>query len=107
MLRRSAAVALGLAVLLAVPSHADDRDVSAQLDEILKELQGIRKALERLPGPPVQRPKQMTVDVDGAPYLGAADSEFAVVEFTDYQCPFCRKFFDSTYQSLVRAYVNR
>lgn len=41
---------------------------------------------------------------DGYPSLGPDDAEIVIVEFSDFQCPFCRKFHDETYQSLLDAY---
>jgi protein-disulfide isomerase len=91
--------------MLSGGSLAEDRDISGQLDAILKELQGIRQALERLPRPAAPQPRQMAVSVDGVPSLGASDAKLAVVEFTDYQCPFCKRFFEDSYRALVGAYV--
>ncbi len=33
----------------------------------------------------------VSIDTDGAPRLGPADSKVTVVIFSDFQCPFCRK----------------
>ena len=41
----------------------------------------------------------------GSPYLGDASAEIAIVEFTDYECPFCRRHFDTTYQQLKENFV--
>jgi len=36
---------------------------------------------------------------------GAADARVTIVEISDFQCPFCRQFFESTYRQLDSAYV--
>jgi protein-disulfide isomerase len=38
--------------------------------------------------------------------LGRADAPITVVEFTDYQCPYCRAFQASTWPRLKRTYVD-
>ena len=43
---------------------------------------------------------------DGSfPVLGKADAEVAIVEFSDFQCPFCRRHHANTVPTLVDKYV--
>jgi protein-disulfide isomerase len=44
------------------------------------------------------------VPTEGFPSIGPEDAEIVVVEFSDFQCPFCRKFHQETYQALLDAY---
>lgn len=44
------------------------------------------------------------VAVEGRPYRGRADAPVTVVEFTDYQCPFCARHFRETYGPLLSRY---
>lgn len=48
--------------------------------------------------------RRYEIPTDGYPSLGPDDAEIVIVEFSDFQCPFCRKFHDETYQSLLDAY---
>ncbi len=44
--------------------------------------------------------------MNGAPFeKGNKNAPVTMVEFTDYQCPFCSQFFTQTYKSLVDTYV--
>ena len=54
-------------------------------------------------------PGAEVVDVayEGRPYRGPADASIVLVEFTDYQCPFCGRFFRETYPSLLQEYGDR
>ncbi len=47
------------------------------------------------------------VNVAGRPSQGPQGAKVTVVEFTDYQCPFCRRHFNETYQQLIAAYGGR
>lgn len=48
-----------------------------------------------------------TVATDGRPFRGAADAPVTIVEFTDYQCPFCRRFARETLPRLLERYGDR
>ena len=48
-----------------------------------------------------------TVSTEGRPSLGPADAPVTVVEFSDYQCPYCRRFFEETYHDLLERYEGR
>ena len=38
--------------------------------------------------------------------LGDANAVVTVVEFTDYQCPYCRRFMQNTYPRLKKEYID-
>jgi protein-disulfide isomerase len=42
--------------------------------------------------------------VDGAAVTGEADARVTVIEFSDYQCPFCRRFAGGTLGRLIKDY---
>lgn len=44
------------------------------------------------------------IPIEGSPSLGPEDAPITIVEFSDFQCPFCRRFHDDTYQALLDAY---
>lgn len=54
-----------------------------------------------------QPPAIIDVSYEGRPYQGPADAPLTLVEFVDYQCPFCRRFFSETYPTLNRVYGDR
>jgi protein-disulfide isomerase len=44
------------------------------------------------------------IPIEGAPLLGPEDAPITIVEFSDFQCPFCRRFYQETYHELLEAY---
>ena len=43
---------------------------------------------------------------DDDPSIGEADAPVTIVEFSDFQCPFCRSFYSGAYQQIKEKYVN-
>ena len=74
-------------------------------EAIQKDLAEIRKLLaprraQRQPFKPVD------VSLQGSPVRGRADAKVTLVEFTDYQCPYCRRHFTNTMPQLTEEYIN-
>ncbi|PKN82008.1 MAG: hypothetical protein CVU46_18375, partial [Chloroflexi bacterium HGW-Chloroflexi-8] len=43
----------------------------------------------------------------GFPSFGPEDAPIVIVEFSDFQCPFCKRFNDDTYKQLMAAYPGK
>ena len=54
----------------------------------------------RAPSEPVE------LDTTGFPSVGAADAPVVMIEFTDYQCPFCRRHFIETFPQIQKDYID-
>ena len=48
-----------------------------------------------------------TIPTDGFPSTGPANAPITIVEFSDFQCPFCREWQQNTYQPLMAAYPGK
>jgi protein-disulfide isomerase len=54
---------------------------------------------------PTQNPyTRYDIPTKGYPSLGPDNAKITIVEFSDFQCPFCRRFHADTYHALLDAY---
>jgi protein-disulfide isomerase len=89
-----------------------------QGDAMLEELRQIKALLEKLqvkPGAPgaaaqaapAEEFRKASLELDESfSWIGKNDAPITVVEFTDYECPYCRQFHISTFQTLRKNYVD-
>lgn len=116
-------ISVGFAVLFLLPvfvQGADDKVqdgnknggiTSEQADEILSELRQIRQLLQgqSRQTEPSQRavPLTGTLKLDDGKYsLGLSDAPITIVEFTDYECPYCQQFQSTTFGEIRKKYVD-
>ena len=102
-----------LTLAAAVPAAVAAEGISSQqADAILQELRNIRALLERGAPPPQQQQQAPAPDtpvemrLGNAYVLGKADAPVTMVEFTDYECPFCRAFHTASFEELKRKYID-
>ena len=50
-------------------------------------------------------PQEVVLSVEGAPFLGEKNAKLTLVEFSDYQCPYCARHFSQTLPQLIIEYV--
>ena len=51
--------------------------------------------------------RRVTVSIDGQPSIGPANAPVTIVEFSDYQCPYCQVWYQQVYQQLLTSYPNK
>jgi protein-disulfide isomerase len=98
-------------------TESEESQIIEELAKIRKEIQTLRievgdlrrkvgdihrVAVRPAPTPP---PAPESVDLDENRALGSADAEVAIVEFSDYQCPYCQRFFLQTFPELEKSYI--
>ncbi|MEN8204978.1 MAG: thioredoxin domain-containing protein [Pseudomonadota bacterium] len=111
-------LALTAVALLTSPAAMTEEAVDSatnpdvKMDAILLELKAIRQVLEKIEkqgGRTAKRPSKPTVatmNIEGRPTMGSADAPVTVVEFADYQCPFCLRFSKTTFPHLKKNYID-
>lgn len=95
------------AKILPAPSPGSE-GMSKELGEaILSELRQIRTLLERQQSAPKTPPAAERVKISGVGFsTGNANAPLTLVEFADYQCPFCRQFHSTVYEKLKEKYID-
>lgn len=56
--------------------------------------------------PEPQEIPRTEVSLDDDPVKGNENAPVTIVEFSEYQCPFCGKYFKETYPKIVEEYIN-
>ena len=84
------------------------KDIKEGQVAIQKDLADIKKLLEQgaraAPSKPAFKPTE--VSIGNAPFLGEADAIVTLVEFSDYQCPFCSRHYKQVMPDLVKNFVD-
>jgi len=57
------------------------------------------------PQPP--EPRVYDIETEGYPSIGPADAPIVIVEFSDYQCPYCYRWYAQNYEALMAAYPGK
>lgn len=55
---------------------------------------------------PTIAPQKVEVAEGHLPVLGNKDAKVTIVEFSDFQCPFCKRFVDQTWEQLKKDYID-
>lgn len=111
----SLAVGMIACSLLAAPARAQEptnaelkKDIQA-LSEAVKVLQQsmleIKALLQQRGGPPAP-PQNVTLDLGNRPFKGRINAPLTLVEFSDFQCPFCARHVRDTETQLAREYID-
>jgi len=112
-----------LALDTSVPARAQSSDELATMRKDIEALKEGQKALQRdledIKGllrarvaPPAAQVPQPTpaqpvaISIEGAPALGSKNAKVTVVEFSDYQCPFCARYSQNTLPTIMKEYVD-
>ena len=74
--------------------------------DLRKELDEIKALLKPAPQQVIlEAPPGMTAPIADAPSRGSASAPVIMVEFSDYECPFCGRFVRDAYPSIDREFI--
>jgi protein-disulfide isomerase len=79
------------------------KDILAKLEALDKAVQQVKTAPAAAQRPQIDPNKVYTIATDGAPSKGPTGAKIVIVEFSDYQCPFCSQA-EPLVDSVLEAY---
>ena len=80
-----------------------NKDIATVLED-LKKLKSRPVQAARPDAAPTQ-PQIVKVSIDDDPIKGDKDAPVTIIEFSDYQCPFCKRFYDNTLGQIDEEYI--
>lgn len=83
-----------------------DRLTAESLEEMLTEIARNNANPQPAQAPQPSAPKIVKVSLDDDPVKGNPDAEVTIVEFSDFQCPFCLRFYDQTLPLIQKNYID-
>ncbi len=76
--------------------------LEAKQQQLIAQLSELKKMIQANP-PGAQGPS--TLSVHGEAFYGNSSARIAMIEYADYQCPFCGKYTRETYPQIIANYV--
>ena len=111
-MKRMHLVAGFLGIALAAGAGCASRSEVEQLKKDVEALKASQAQLAKQVGgarpaqPQQARPLPASIDMTGAPFKGSATSTVALVEFSDYECPFCIRHFTQVMPEIQKTYID-
>jgi protein-disulfide isomerase len=99
-----------LAVLMAWPTLAqskDDSDLRQEIDQLKAQLKTLQSELEEIKATLREQTARTnpTFDISGDPALGDPAAKLVLIEFSDFECPYCSEYFKTIYRQVLDGYV--
>jgi protein-disulfide isomerase len=73
---------------------------------VLVKNEGVDGSPQVVPPQRVETPQSATVSIDGSPSMGKSEVSLVLVEFSDYECPFCARFNAEVLKQVKREYID-
>ena len=93
-----------LFTILFSDSILGDNVSQQELQEAISKLE-LRVLQEKLPSEQPTGPIRISADND--PIIGNPDAKITIIEFSDFQCPFCARFHIQTLPSIMSEYIEQ
>lgn len=82
----------------------DDKGFNARVEKGIDEW--VKKKQAEQAGPPAPT-EPVDVSIDDDPMEGDKKAPVTIVEFSDFECPFCGRFVQGTYPQIVSEYIDK
>ena len=117
---RSIIIGMGLCLWTMVqPAFASDSEdlkaLTKQIEALTKQVSAMHddvgnlsNRLEKIEAmvPKKKKPTLVSVNLDDAQVMGNKDAKLGILEFTDFQCPFCSHFYQDVLPNLKKSYID-
>lgn len=85
--------------------------ISGGVIPVKLDTKGVKVSATVTPSQAVQQPAAATpnsgkVSISDSPMLGDKNAKVTLVEFSDYECPFCKRHFEQVYPQLKKDYID-
>lgn len=87
---------------------AEIQSLKSGQQQIQKDIEEIKKILQAARTQPAAAPEKALnamVNIAGEPVKGSKDARITLIEFSEYQCPFCSRHVKNTYPQLDKEYI--
>jgi protein-disulfide isomerase len=95
-------------------AQADDKwvadEIFMQMSDMRKEIVQLKERVADLEQKLVDRqPKLSAIPLNGSEnmVIGKSDAKAAIIEFSDYECPYCAKHYKNVLPALRKAYIDK
>lgn len=113
MLKNLSNIFLFMVVLVSISAcdqlaNEDIKEIKENQKVILEELKEIKKSIASGPRRAQQQPqpfKEVVMDVDTNYFKGDKNAPITLIEFSDFQCPFCGRHVKNTYPQIEKEYI--
>lgn len=99
-------VAVGIASFFAGTYFANlnsDVITKSDLDDAISKLES---KIQRVQQAPSQAPQPVKISADDDPVRGDPNAPITIIEFSDFQCPFCARFHTQTFPLILKEYID-
>jgi protein-disulfide isomerase len=102
------AVKIGIVMLLAAGlASADDADLRKEMEQLKAQVKALQADLEQIKATLKEQSAKTNpvFDISGDPVMGDVNARLTLIEFADFQCPYCQQYFKTIYQQVLDTYV--
>jgi len=107
-------VAVLISVLLSAWGLYERNSMKVEIANLNNDIERMRanlkaiKAATRPGSAPAQPPVvEKVVSIDNDPIKGDKDAPITIIEFSDYECPFCKRSYDNVFSKLEEEYISK
>lgn len=110
-----------MCLVAATTAFAQENQTQSDIEQLKKDVDSLKKVQKAIVSElrilhdqinggsenqsPAPQAVDLSIDIANVPHMGASDAQVAVVEFSDFECPYCGRHFASTLPRIVDDYV--